>query len=187
MAAFITFFQSVISGLSTLIFNNSMFQIIAMLSFGLIGGIFLLLFGSYVKEDNQSKKWPSVPGKIISARVQKGKVYVSHGYQTRYTPKITYSYSVNGAEYEGDRLGNGIFISRSRDSAKSWARKYPAHMVVTVYYNPDDPGKSVLEPVNSYNIFGVIAGGLLCLIAFFLGTLWLHNAWAGFLKIIGWH
>lgn len=90
-------------------------------------------------------------------------------------PVIKYSYSVAEAPYQAEKIGNGIYIGTTRDSLKHWAKRYPAHAEVQVYYNPADPKDAVLEPTSNSNIVGFMVGIAIDLLSIFLFGLWLYQ------------
>jgi len=87
-----------------------------------------------------SSKWPSVTGKIISSYIE-----VARGKSTSYTPKVQYQYRLNGAVFENDQIYFGGPSSNKNDAAETTA-KYPIGEAVTVYYKPEAPETSCLEP-----------------------------------------
>jgi len=108
-----------------------------------------------------SQGWPSTDGTIISNRIVGQKIKQYDGtYYTNFDVYIRYQYSVNGVSYTS-RSVNSI---DSPSYPYSYASRYPFGKDVTVYYNPKDPSKAVLEPgfvdifktfdVFSYLIFG---------------------------------
>jgi hypothetical protein len=59
---------------------------------------------------------------------------------------VTYRYTVNGRQYEGDRLNLAGDSAWNRPGlAERKLQKYPVDAPVTVYYNPKAPGEAVLE------------------------------------------
>lgn len=85
--------------------------------------------------------WPSTGGTVIS-----GEVAIVHSTKgaSKLKPVIRYSYTVDGVEYESDRYSSTV----ARGSSfwdKEVINKYPAGSAITVYYNPENPAKSVLD------------------------------------------
>ncbi|GGD88139.1 hypothetical protein GCM10011515_04710 [Tsuneonella deserti] len=89
--------------------------------------------------------WSSVPGTIHEASVREDVTWDAQNERvSELIPVVRYAYSANGREYEGDRA----FLSRAKfDSdaaAKAWqgtCKPGPA----TVWFDPADPAKSVLQ------------------------------------------
>lgn len=87
-----------------------------------------------------SKSWPSVQAKVVESRVE---VHSGSDGST-YSPEITYKYAVNGREYENDQYGLSEF-STSGNWARNIVREHPVNSHVTIWYNPSDPGESMLN------------------------------------------
>lgn len=110
-----------------------------------------------VLQARESGSWPSVPGIIRTSTVttQRG----SKG-GVSYKPVVTYSYSVDGAEYTGDLIAYGLKgSSASRSFAQYYDNKYPEGSSVPVAYDPASPQTSVLEPGVSKRAFILVAFG----------------------------
>jgi len=90
----------------------------------------------------QSLFWPSIEGSVIS-----GSVETSHGSKgaSKSKPVIHYSFSVNGVEYKSNRYSSTV-ARGSSFWAKEVIDRHPAGSAITVYYNPDDPSNSMLDP-----------------------------------------
>lgn len=86
--------------------------------------------------------------------------------RTMYTPHVSYTYQVNGQEFEGTGIGRGVMTSQ--DSAQEYMHRYPPQKKVRVRYNPEDPKTAYLEL--GRNVGAII---LLCFGIFWmaLGTL----------------
>ena len=144
--------------------------------------IFLFWFGyktadiflKALKLSISSKKWQTVEGFIITARVVRSPSYdngVTH------TPVLKYSYIVDGKEYTSNKLSPASFtdiLEVIHSAGTNWLRQYPEKESVTVYYNPEEPEKAILEPgINSIIflplIVTVICGSLICLLYITLG------------------
>jgi hypothetical protein len=51
----------------------------------------------------------------------------------------------------------------AKAGAQKIAKKYPKGKKVTVYYMPDNPGETLLEPGFSYKVFGWLIAGVVML------------------------
>ncbi len=88
----------------------------------------------------QSRTWPSTSGVIVTSDV----VVVLYGRNYRPVMEATYEYEVQQIKYQSDHIQ---FTSYSDpETAARLASKYPKGKCVTVYYCPDKPELSVLEP-----------------------------------------
>ena len=116
----------------------------------LIGGL-LALFAAltdyymvqYISDERKAEKdasqWPSVNGTVVSARL------VSHG-SIRYRadfPEISYSYEVGGKVYKSKHIAAGGEMGGV--GAQGVLDRYPVASQVTVFYDPQNPKKAVLE------------------------------------------
>ncbi|MDG1132428.1 MAG: DUF3592 domain-containing protein [Opitutales bacterium] len=146
----------------------------------LAGGCAASFFGwRAVMRSLASSGWPSTNGKIIDSRVEEEKVRRTGSgtnktplNQKRYQPKIDYTYSVNDKSFNGTRISYSdhgylgksksvtvIGVTRyssnanAKASAQKIAKKYHKGKKVTVFYMPDNPGESVLEPGFTYKVF----------------------------------
>jgi len=112
-----------------------------------------------------SAGWPTVKGRITSSFIQENK----NRWET-YSPKISYRYSVNGAILEGNLIGHGQFgwgaYTETRDKAAAKIAQYPFDQTVTVYYDPQTPNRSCLEPARNDSgvYFYLCLGGLMMMI-----------------------
>ncbi len=146
----------------------------------LAGGCAASFFGwRAVMRSLASSGWPSTNGKIIDSRVEEEKVRRTGSgtnktplNQKRYQPKIDYTYSVNDKSFMGTRISYSDhgYLGKSKSvtvmgvtryssntnakaSAQKIAKKYHKGKKVTVFYMPDNPGESVLEPGFTYKVF----------------------------------
>ena len=144
------------------------------------GGCAASFFGwRAVMRSFASTDWPSVDGKIIESRVEEKKVKRTSSSskktplnQKRYQPKVDYTYSVNDKSFKGTRISYSDhgYLGKSKSvtvmgvtryssnanakaSAQKIAKKYHKGKKVTVFYMPNNPGESLLEPGFSYKVF----------------------------------
>lgn len=108
-----------------------------------------------------SKDWPSVTGSIITSEV----INSRRSKGTMYSPKVAYSYIVEGKHLENSALDNGAAWSSS-NSSTSYAivNKYSQGSRVPVYYNPQNPSQSVLETGIPSSLTWAYRGGLVALV-----------------------
>jgi hypothetical protein len=82
-----------------------------------------------------STGWPTTTGKITAAETAK--------VMFRRQPRVTYSYSVNGAPYISQRISfAGGYPPKETDAILS---RYPVGSDVPVAYTPDNPKEATLE------------------------------------------
>lgn len=137
--------------------------------------------GPSLKVARESANWPTAQGRILSSE----KTYVTSsttstsnsstvaGGTTRkswtsYRPSISYSYTVDGSEYESTRLELGSIDMGRTDE---YLEDFPEGKEVTVHYNPEDPEQAVLIAGADATFYvlitlGFLAIGLAILIVF---------------------
>ncbi len=103
-----------------------------------------------------SKTWPQATGTITRSEIERSR---SKQGTAMYSCVIDYEYVVDGKPFNGDTVWFGGGYSSSSDTvAREAVRKYPKGKSVKVYYSPEDPNVSVLEPgavFSSYILFGI--------------------------------
>ena len=103
--------------------------------------------------------WPSTEGKIIWSELTREEMVGLHASESKtqgtrisasnydvYMPDIEYEYVINGEVYRSSKLYIYTTTYRTESKAQSILVKYPKQRKVTVYYNPNKPAISVLEP-----------------------------------------
>ncbi|MBI2321262.1 MAG: DUF3592 domain-containing protein [Chloroflexi bacterium] len=102
-----------------------------------------------------SKTWPTTPGVVVESGVESRRDRESG--DLTYMPVVVYRYEVRGTSYRSRRLYPDVERSGSSDrvGAQRTAERYPANAVVTVTYDPTDPGFAFLSrdsggPVPTY-------------------------------------
>lgn len=95
-----------------------------------------------------SKNWPTTEGKIIASNVIRRREHTREGHQYRSDLEIYYSYSVDNQSYTRQRVffGDTGYFSELFVDEYGIVRRYPAGRTVDVHYDPNDPGRSALEP-----------------------------------------
>ncbi len=140
------------------------------LLFTVVGYATYKYFTSPLEEEAKaSESWPSVSGEITTSKIES---HTSNG-DRLYSANIHYSYVIKGEKYSGSGITNADASTSVQSSVKKDLKKYPKGKIVDVYYDPDFPEISVLEPgINFWN-------GLLFKIPFvfmFLGIIILLSA-----------
>jgi hypothetical protein len=117
-------------------------------------GLLLLIFG-IVRisngmqtrwEGKAANAWPTTVGYVTDAWISERSVTTGRTSRPDYSPRLRYEYVVNGRRYEGDRIRAGQEGFSARWRATAILTRYQIGTEVTVYYDPDDPGRAVLEP-----------------------------------------
>lgn len=133
------------------------------LSLGIVitlAGVILLFVDSRKKPkigEINIEDWLTTGGKVTAARLgerQSGDTY---------EPVIEYVYTVNDAEYHGNKIFPGENASSKKDKAQEILDKHPVNMYVPVRYNPKNPSDSALEaqphPTNFIGLAGWVLSG----------------------------
>ena len=106
-----------------------------------ISFIVTIMIGGQLLADLGTGDWPETEGVVTSSEV-----YTSESSEggTTYCLDISYEYTVDNVNYTGYRVSYS-----SEDSCDSWSQNadddYPEGKTIPVYYDPSDPGESVLE------------------------------------------
>ncbi len=136
------------------------------------GGVFLIYRTRKNKQQaDASQGWPATPGQILEADVQHNVSTDSEGdRRDSYTPRVRYSYRVNNADYTGDKIAFGFVSGYGSDSkARAALTRYPVGGQVSVYYDPANPGKAVLERKAGGSTAGMIIGIVFLVLGFCIG------------------
>ena len=147
----------------------------------LIGtGLFVLAMVS-LRRAKDSAFWRNTNGEIISAKIEKSESQSSgHGNEFRYTPKISYTYTLNDQDFISGRIKiMNDYSSNSLEAVQKIILKYRPGSEVIVYYDPANPKRAVLEKGVSTEIYILLAFSILIL----LGSLFLANH-LGYINIV---
>ncbi len=117
-------------------------------------GLFALAMGTVrAKEAWMAKSWPTAQGRIIQSRVSEARTSTGNIRIARLCLELDYLYLVGETAYEGHRLNAGWRCFASDERIRQLLEKYPSGKAVRVYYNPDNPKQSMLEPGLDWSIY----------------------------------
>lgn len=86
----------------------------------------------------KSRSWPSTKAKVITSSFDRaGNVY---------SPKVIYKFTHNSREYQNDNINFMGVASAWKGKAISVAQRYPEQSLVTVFFDPNKPENSVINP-----------------------------------------
>ncbi len=134
-----------------------------------------LLVGAVVIKDGvsaflaarQSSTWPTVPGIVQSSAPVERTAAQTHFFNSGdYWAAVYYQYTLAGVRHLGNNVsfGSNHYYS-NYPSITEVTGRYPKGSAVTVYYDPADLKRSVLEPgVHGNHWLGLLAGGALILL-----------------------
>lgn len=122
---------------------------------GLLAGIALLWASVHWAS---SPGWASTEGQVVNSSINRSTRTINRpgGRPDRtavsYSANIAYRYQVNGRDYTGHGIGDGVdWNYGSHESAAAALAPYLQGRV-TVYYDPSDPSRAALDT----NIFGIV-------------------------------
>lgn len=121
------------------------------LTFFVFGAYFLFTSIWKISLGLSSRSWLNTKGTIISSEI-----VIDHG---SYISKIQYSFEVVGKVYTSYSISaapNWWYWGNLKSIAENRVAKYPVNSVIDVYYKPEAPEKSLLEP--GVYIFSILIG-----------------------------
>ena len=127
---------------------------------GIIGIVLIIVYFRNKSKSKASQSWPSVAGQIVERKVKVSTSTDEDGFtSTSYLPQVTYTYTVNGTVYESHRVAFGSAPSyNSNQKAEEFLTPYVEGAGVTVFYNPEKPGESVLNQTMRSMTAGLVVG-----------------------------
>ena len=136
------------------------------LPFLLVGLVVLYLGSSNLFLGHASSSWPSAPGTIERSGLKARKS--STNSRTTYAADVGYGFAVKGVVFAGNRVdfgSIGSYGSSDPSSAEDILTAYPPGRDVRVYYDPENPEESVLEPgITFYSCLAPLAGSAFLLV-----------------------
>ena len=119
--------------------------------FGLIGFV-LVGAGVYTfwKGSNIAKNWPTTSGTVTTSQIN-----LSQGSRVRYSGWVVFGYQVGAQEYSASTVSTAELMqisSHGKAEAENKVARYPVGAVVTVFYDPADPKRAVLEHKGDFSL-----------------------------------
>jgi hypothetical protein len=133
-------------------------------------GYFIPLGYQELKNAQESPKWSTTDGIIISSGIKESKDEDS----TTYEANVRYEYTIGEKRYSSNQVSFGQYGSSDPEHTQSIVRRYKKGQKVNVYVNPAHPDKSVLEPGATWSSYlplgtSAIFVGIGAIIAIFSG------------------
>ncbi len=131
--------------------------IVALAVFGAFWSALTLAFDvmmvrGLVHQIDASRRFVPVIGTISRSKVETH----TDSDGTSYRARVEYAYRVGGRDYRADRIAFGPNIATSRQARQDVAR-FAAGTEPTVYVDPDDPSRAVLDPrVRGIHVFALV-------------------------------
>jgi hypothetical protein len=127
-----------------------------------LAGLLAIGLGFWLRHMNaRTTGWPMVKGRVMTSRLENDQ-------DGNPTPYVKYRYKVQGQEHESEQVSYQVKSARSGTGATDLIARYPVGKSVDVFYDPDQPGRAVLERGASNLWIALVGVGLL-----FLGYAWL--------------
>jgi hypothetical protein len=153
--------------------------VITALPFAVIAVFLALRARSSQQQVKAARAWPTTTGRVLSAEVVAHRSRTGRsGYSTSYYPAVAYEYVVNGQRYMNNVVNPGQAVGIGlRGVVEKKVARYPVGNAVQVYYNPQNPGESVLETSASganrvlWFVVALIVVMLICTLTFIFGMM----------------
>jgi len=140
------------------------------LVFMAIGGGLLFYARNVARKAQQSLSWPATEGVISHAAVLfRTRDSAQANNAADYRADIAYRFKVKGRDYTSSQITLMDYSSSSSANAEGIVTRYPDGSTVKVFYNPQDPSESVLEPGPTRGILILqLIGGLFAVAGAFI-------------------
>ena len=140
-----------------------------------LGGLITREQALFLLRGVASRAWTPVPGRVIESGPVRSLIPSGEG-RGRWYPngvRLAYEYTVRGERFVG-RQSTWRGYWPTLGNVVRRAHRYPVGNEVTVWVDPDQPRRAVLEPgVGLMNVVGTMLGlGLLSLGVYTLATRW---------------
>ena len=122
--------------------------------FILVGLATAMLFLGRIRKAKASRHWPTVAGELIQADLRRVEVEVTiRDHASALVTDFRYRYRVKGQDFEGRRVTFSDLVNKRKGSLERLLDEYRKQKSIRVYYNPENPGESVLKPGTSFYNF----------------------------------
>jgi hypothetical protein len=114
--------------------------------FVLLGLLMLAKVSFDTLRSDAAGHWPTTLGTVVSVQVEE----LEYGSSAYWFPRVGYRYNLHGRSMVNTQLTPGPQPHwRDRADAERFLERYVNRTGVVVYYNPDNPADTVLEPTHS--------------------------------------
>jgi hypothetical protein len=144
--------------------------------FMLFGGLAgLWISTGYLVDAYSSSVWPRTTGTVIRSELGSESDSRRSADRTHYWSEVEYEYDVDGKTFQSsnvtlDGLRSGPHVGTGKTQAEDVLSRYPIDAQVGVHYDPDSPGRAVLETGISPDNFFV---PVFTLVLTVIGSAWL--------------
>ena len=126
----------------------------------LLAAVSLLSGAETVYQSVSSQGWPSTQGIVVLSKQETARSAAGRAWRSEPRARVRYSFSVDDKKYFSDQ-GEGVYFNQKNASAAEVAdilARYPAGKQVVVYYDPNNPARSTLEPGIHDEIWDALRG-----------------------------
>ena len=109
-----------------------------------------------------AERWPSVCGSVLVSKVA---ITSKYGGGKSYNAEIEYAFTLDGECYKGTNYSYVGAVRTSKSRAEKQASRYAKGSKLRVYYNPNEPEKSVVVPGVHWEQSALVVAFLLILLA----------------------
>lgn len=107
------------------------------------GSVFTWVLWTAWQRAEETRKWPAVPARIISAQVT-GERPTPHS-NPAYRTEVRYAFQYEGKPHTGSRIKRVDSPTQHEDNARKKLEEYPVGKEVLCYVNPAQPDQAVLK------------------------------------------
>ena len=137
---------------------NNYMAIIIFVIFNGIGFVMLRKAMIIRRIGREASKWPTVNGLILESEIVEDQVRSAMGsVNNSFILTVKYQYTVDGKQYEGDRLSFGS-AAFNYITASNVREQFAQGKEAPVYYNPKDPDDCALAPKTTNGMPSMIPG-----------------------------
>ena len=127
--------------------------------FLIVGVILSILMLIAISRGKKSRNWPTAEATVISTEVEEKHEYDEDGESVYYYPRVHYDYRVGGQVYQGFKY-KLLEVSMSKRKAIEFISNFMPGDKLTVYYNPEKPTESVMQPGEQKYLYVFLAIGI---------------------------
>ena len=129
-----------------------------------------------IYQGTSSTHWPFVIGELESADLKQA-IYQGREFGggpdsvSAWVVNFKYAYTVADKKYEGSRVTYSDGVNKTQRALRKLRDSYQGRSQMRVYYNPKNPGQSVLVPgLSLFNFTPLITSALFVLAGVFIQT-----------------
>jgi len=125
----------------------------------IVGVVLSILMLIAINRGKRSKNWPTSEATVISTEVEEKHEYDEDGESVYYYPRVHYDYRIGGQVYQGYKY-KLLEASMSKRKAFQFISNFMPGDKLTVYYDPEKPTESVMQPGEQKYLYVFMAIGI---------------------------